>query len=76
MDLIDDNDFTSHAQMAQHQVSLLQRDQQQLIYCANDKISQQRLLVALKPRVHIDPLFGNIFLDQRPSTKKFPLLHV
>ena len=63
--------------MAQHQMLLFQGRQQQLVHCADHKVGQQRLLMALKPRVHVDPLlWPHIFLRNGLPRKQFPILLV
>ena len=52
MHLIDNHDFSRHAEMPEHQVFLLQRGHQNLIDRCNDKIGEQYLLAAAEKAVY------------------------
>ena len=53
MTLIHDNHFAGQPQVAQHDILLLQRRQEQLIHRADHKIRQQRLPPAQKPAMDL-----------------------
>ena len=53
---VHDHHLARKAQMPQHHMLLAQSRHQQLVYRADDKVCQQRLLAAPEPLMHLHPL--------------------
>ena len=56
MTFVHDHHLARKAQMTQHHMLLAQCRHQQLVYRADDKVCQQRLLAAPEPLVHLHPV--------------------
>ena len=56
MTFVHDHHLARKAQMTQHHMLLAQCRHQQLVYRADDKVCQQRLLAAPEPLMHLHPL--------------------